>query len=103
MYKVMGYMHDCNLFADSWRALYQPTMEEVRSGRQPFVKLDILRRRMLDKIRPRFGLEKLDDKVAGGLYLACPRLCAGPGVSPRLVRPHQRFLRPPWSHREIHP
>jgi 2-haloacid dehalogenase len=57
----LGYRIDWLAFADAWRALYQPTMEEVRSGREPFVKLDVLHRRMLDRIRPRFGLEK-DDK-----------------------------------------
>src|SRR5262249_21496330 len=68
--KPLGYNFDWHAFADAWRALYQPSMEEVRSGRQPFVKLDILHRRMLDQIRPKFGLEKLNDKVADDLNLA---------------------------------
>jgi 2-haloacid dehalogenase len=68
--KPLGYKIDWLAFADAWRALYQPSMEEVRSGRQPFVKLDILHRRMLDQIRPQFGLEKLDKKVADDLNLA---------------------------------
>jgi 2-haloacid dehalogenase len=68
--KPLGYRIDWLAFADAWRALYQPSMEEVRSGRQPFVKLDILHRRMLDQIRPQFGLEKLDKKVADDLNLA---------------------------------
>jgi hypothetical protein len=59
--KPLGYTIDWLAFADAWRALYQPSMEEVRSGRQPFVTLDILHRRMLDQIRPKFGLEKLDN------------------------------------------
>src|SRR5262249_9585305 len=37
--KPLGYNLDWHAFADAWRALYQPSMEEVRSGRQPFVKL----------------------------------------------------------------
>ena len=36
----LGYNLDWTAFADAWRSLYQPTMEEIRSGRQPFVKLD---------------------------------------------------------------
>ena len=67
-------------FADAWRALYQPSMEEVRSGRQPFVKLDVLHRRMLDQIRPKFGLEKLDNKVADDLTL--PGIASIPGPTP---------------------
>ena len=51
--KPLGYTIDWLAFASAWRALYQPTMEEVRSGRQPYVPLDVLHRRMLDAIRPR--------------------------------------------------
>src|SRR5258705_13342313 len=68
--KPLGYNIDYHAFADAWRALYQPTMEGVRSGREPFVKLDVLHRRMLDQIKPKFGLEKLDNKVADDLNLA---------------------------------
>src|ERR1700755_1341405 len=42
----LGYKIDWLALADAWRALYQPTMEEVRSGPEAFVKLDILHRRM---------------------------------------------------------
>src|SRR5262245_20823683 len=55
IFKSLGYNLDWHAFADAWRALYQPSMEEVRSGRQPFVKLDILHRRMLGQIKPKFG------------------------------------------------
>ena len=76
--KPLGYNIDWHAFADAWRALYQPTMEEVRSGRQPFVKLDVLHRRMLDQIKPKFGLEKLDNKVADDLNLAWHRIDTWP-------------------------
>src|SRR5882757_2018397 len=55
-----GYAIDWNAFADAWRDEYQPEIEEVRSGRIPYTKLDVLHRRMLRRILPRFGLEKLD-------------------------------------------
>jgi hypothetical protein len=45
--KPMGYELDWLMFADAWRAEYRPSMEEVRSGRRPFVKLDILHRENL--------------------------------------------------------
>jgi 2-haloacid dehalogenase len=99
--KPLGYKLDWIAFADAWRALYQPTMEEVRSGRQPFVKLDILHRRMLDKIRPRFGLEKLDEKVAADLNLAWHRLDAWPDVPPGFARLHKRFILAPCSNGNI--
>ena len=51
-------------------------------GRQPFVKLDILHRRMLEQIRPKFGLVKLDNKVADDLNLACIASMPGPTLCP---------------------
>src|SRR3954447_7364603 len=55
--KPLGYELDWLAFADAWRKEYGPGMEEIRSGRRPFVKLDILHRENLDRIRPRFKLE----------------------------------------------
>jgi len=52
--KPMGYELDWLTFADAWRAEYRPSMEEVRSGRRPFVKLDILHRENLERILPVF-------------------------------------------------
>ena len=37
-------------FAIEWRKLYQPSMEEVRSGRREFTILDVLHRESLDKL-----------------------------------------------------
>jgi 2-haloacid dehalogenase len=44
-------------FADRWRARYQPAMEEVRSGRRPFVSLDVLHRENLDALLRDSGIE----------------------------------------------
>jgi 2-haloacid dehalogenase len=41
---------DPEQFADAWRALYQPSMERVRSGQRPWVSLDILHRENLDAV-----------------------------------------------------
>ena len=99
--KPLGYNLDWIAFADAWRGLYQPTREEVRSGRAPFVKLDILHRRMLDQIRPKFGLEKLDAKVANDLNLAWHRLDAWPDVRAGYARLHRKFLLAPCSNGNI--
>src|ERR1700686_3888977 len=42
--RPMGYDLDWLMFADAWRKEYGPGMEEIRSGRRPFVKLEILHR-----------------------------------------------------------
>ena len=55
----LGHALDWPAFADSWRGEYQPSMEEVRAGRIPFSKLDLLHRRNLERILPRFGIDGL--------------------------------------------
>ena len=69
--KPMGYNLDWLAFADAWRKEYGPSMEEIRSGRRPFVKLDILHRENLDRLRPRFKLEKQRGiELANAFYTA---------------------------------
>src|SRR5262245_23777111 len=99
--KPLGYNLDWHAFADAWRGLYQPSMEEVRSGRRLFEKLDILHRRMLDQIRPKFGLEKLDDKVADDLNLAWHRIDTWPDVVPGFKRLQTKYLLAPCSNGNI--
>ncbi|MEP7030701.1 MAG: haloacid dehalogenase type II, partial [Pseudolabrys sp.] len=69
-----GYRLDWADFADAWRAEYQPGMEEVRAGRIPFSKLDVLHRRNLERFLPRFGIENLPDASLRELTLAWHRL-----------------------------
>ena len=38
-------------FADAWRGLYQPSMDEVRSGAPPWTRLDDLHRRASTLLR----------------------------------------------------
>ena len=44
-------------FADAWRRRYQPAMEEVRSGRRPFTRPDVLHRENLVALLPDFGID----------------------------------------------
>ena len=98
---AQGITLDWLAFADAWRAEYQPAMEEVRSGRIPFSKLDVIHRRMLERIRPRFGLEKVDEPVLQDLNLAWHRLDAWPDVTAGLNRLRQRFMLAPVSNGNI--
>ena len=43
-------------FADEWRALYQPAMEECRSGRRAYTRLDILNRETLEALLARHDI-----------------------------------------------
>jgi 2-haloacid dehalogenase len=76
-------------------------MEEVRSGRIPFCKLDVLHRRNLERFIPRFGVRDLSDDASGELTLAWHRLDAWLDVPAALARLKKRFLLAPVSNGNI--
>lgn len=88
-------------FADAWRDEYQPAMEEVRAGRLPFSRLDILHRHNLDRILPRFGLREVPETVRAELTLAWHRLDAWPDVTAGLARLRETFRIAPVSNGNI--
>jgi 2-haloacid dehalogenase len=95
--KARGLSLDWPAFADAWRGQYQPAMEEIRSGRLPYTKLDVLHRQTLQRILPRFGIDGLPDADLDRLTLAWHRLDAWPDVRPGLARLRPRFLIAPVS------
>jgi len=97
----VGAKLDWLAFADAWRGEYQPGMEEVRSGRQPFSKLDVLHRRNLERILPRFHLTGLPDETLRELNLAWHRLDAWPDVPVALARLKKKFMIAPVSNGNI--
>jgi 2-haloacid dehalogenase len=97
----LGAAIDYEAFADAWRAEYQPTMEEVRSGRLPFSKLDVLHRRNLDTILPRFELGRIDEATRVNLNLAWHRLDPWPDVTEGLAQLRTNFLVAPCSNGNI--
>src|SRR5258708_22662815 len=97
----LGHSPDWLAFADAWRAEYQPAMEEVRSGRLPFSRLDVIHRRMLERIIPRFKLEGVGEGVRRELVLAWHRLDAWPDVTSGLARLRTKFLLAPVSNGHI--
>lgn len=99
--RPLGYNLDWTAFADAWRGEYQPGMEEVRSGRIPFSKLDVLHRHNLERFMPRFGLTNLSEAVRHELTLAWHRLDAWPDVTAALKRLQKKFLLAPVSNGNI--
>jgi 2-haloacid dehalogenase len=97
----LGYRLDWLAFADAWRGEYQPAMEEVRSGRQPFAKLDVLHRRNLVRLLPRFGLENLSDEVLDDMTLIWHRLDAWADVPAAMARLKTKFWLAPCSNGNI--
>ena len=99
--KPKGYALDWPVFADAWRGQYQPALEEVRSGRRPYCKLDILHRENLETVLQRFGVTGLSEGEKDTLTLGWHRLGAWPDVSEGLARLKQKFWQAPLSNGNI--
>lgn len=56
--------------ADHWRALYDPSMAPVRSGKQPYKPLDEIQRENLDVVLEQYGLDMAFDGEARTLLNA---------------------------------
>ena len=97
----LGYRLDWTALADAWRGEYQPGLEDVRSGRQAFAKLDVLHRQGLDRLLPRFDLQNLSDEVLDDLTLVWHRLDAWPDVAAALARLKHKFWLAPVSNGNI--
>ena len=97
----LGIALDWHGFADAWRAQYQNAMEEVRTGRMPFCKLDRLHRRNLDVVLKEFGIDHVGEASRCDLNLAWHRLDAWPDVAPGLLELAKNFRLAPCSNGNI--
>nr|WP_200821759.1 haloacid dehalogenase type II [Caballeronia humi] len=93
---------DAHEFADTWRREYAPAMEEIRSKRRAFVRLDVLHRENLVKVISGYGIappppaHELDE-----LNLAWHRLDPWPDSVDGLARLKRRFMIAPLSNGNI--
>ncbi|HEX3938955.1 MAG TPA: haloacid dehalogenase type II [Xanthobacteraceae bacterium] len=101
LFEPRGVSLDWPAFADAWRGEYQGAMEEVRSGRIAFCKLDVLHCRNLDITLARFGVTALTEDDKNNLNLAWHRLDAWPDVASGLARLKRKFLLAPVSNGNI--
>jgi 2-haloacid dehalogenase len=99
--RPLGYSLDWIKFAEAWRGEYQPAMEEVRSGRVPFSKLDVLHRMNLECILPRFSISGLSEDALVSLNLAWHRLDPWPDVPAGLKRLKRGYIIAPCSNGNI--
>ncbi len=88
-------------FADRWRGMYQPAMEQVRSGARPWTVLDALHRESLDVLIQEFGLQDLDDKERDHLNRVWHRLDPWPDSVAGLNRLKRRFIIAPLSNGNV--
>jgi 2-haloacid dehalogenase len=92
---------DWTQFTVEWRKLYQPSMEEVRSGRRAFTILDVLHRESLDKLISRYGIKGLSEADIQHLNRVWHRLDPWPDAVAGLTRLKSRFIIAPCSNGNI--
>lgn len=83
---------DWEQFADDWRGFYQPSMEEVRSGRRPLTILDILHRESLEKLLKKYEIKGLHEQDIQHLVTIWHRLQPWPDVVEGLTRLKKRYI-----------
>jgi len=88
-------------FAVEWRKLYQPSMEEVRSGRRAFTILDVLHRESLVKLVERYRIENLSGADVDHMSRAWHRLDPWPDVREGLARLKRGRIIAPCSNGNI--
>lgn len=88
-------------FADAWRREYSPAMEEIRSGRRAYVRLDVLHRENLVKVLNRSGIVGVPDAELDELNLAWHRLDPWPDAVEALYRLKRKFIIAPLSNGNI--
>jgi len=87
-----GIKVDWAAFADDWRGLYQPAMEEVRSGRRAWTILDVLHRESLEKLLAKYAITGLSEAEKDQLNRVWHRLRPWPDAVEGLRRLKSRFI-----------
>ena len=90
-------------FADAWRREYTPAMEEIRSGRRPFVRLDVLHKENMVKVMTAYDIDtsSIRDDELDELNHAWHRLDPWPDSVEGLLRLKRRFMIAPLSNGNI--
>ncbi len=92
---------DWLVFAVEWRKLYQPAMEEVRSGRRSWEILDTLHRESLYKLLDRFGVRGLSGADIEHMNKAWHRLDPWPDAVQGLTMLKRRVAIAPCSNGNV--
>lgn len=88
-------------FADRWRSMYQPAMEQVRGGARPWTVLDVLHRESLDVLVEEFGLQRLSAAERDHLNRVWHRLNPWPDSVAGLRRLKRHFIIAPLSNGNV--
>ncbi|HET6315983.1 MAG TPA: haloacid dehalogenase type II [Chloroflexota bacterium] len=96
--KATGLNADWESLADEWRREgYIGPIRRILNGEEPYVSSDILFRRKLDELLPKYGATALSQQQVQELALAWRRLDPWPDTVPGLHRLKQKFTIAPLS------
>ncbi|MBX9591983.1 MAG: haloacid dehalogenase type II [Hyphomonadaceae bacterium] len=87
-----GLAADWAAFTDDWRGLYQPAMEEVRSGRRAWTILDVLHRESLETLLVKYKITGLGEADKAHVNRVWHRLKPWPDVIEGLRRLKTRYI-----------
>jgi 2-haloacid dehalogenase len=79
-------------FADSWRAGYAPAMDQVRKGLLPWMNLDQLHRKILDRLFAEYKIDGLSETEKEHFNKVWHRLHPWPDTVAGLTRLKTRFI-----------
>ena len=96
-----GVSADWPALVDAWRAAYQPSMNRVRKGEQPWTKLDDLHRASLNRLVEELGIIGLSEDDLVHINLGWHRLHPWPDSVPGLTRLKSRFIIGPLSNGNV--
>lgn len=83
---------DWAAFADDWRAGYAPAMKRVLDGEAPWQTIDVLHRRILDRLLAKYAMTGLSEAETQHLNRIWHRLDPWPDAVTGLWRLKQRYI-----------
>jgi 2-haloacid dehalogenase len=99
--KRKGLVLDGAKFADAWRDEYADSMNRVRTGQLPWIKLDGLHRMNLESTLRKFSVTGLSEEEIDNLNRAWHRLQPWPDSVSGLTRLKKKFVIAPLSNGNI--
>jgi len=92
---------DWDALVDDWKTAYRPGMDAVNSGRQPWTTVDVIYRRKLDELLPKYGLAGLGEDDRDYLNKVWHRLKPWPDSVAGLRRLKKKYVIAPLSNGDV--
>ncbi|MFT6591843.1 MAG: 2-haloacid dehalogenase [Rhodoferax sp.] len=96
-----GFSTDWAAFADRWRGMYQPSMEQIRNGQRAWTLLDVLHRESLDVLISEFGLDAMTEAQRVYVNRVWHRLDGWPDAVGGLTRLKSKYIIAPLSNGNV--